>query len=46
MTAIKAYANCDRAHVVWQLDGRIDGCLGFALYRREGSEGDGEPLDT
>lgn len=46
MTAIKAYANCDRAHVVWQLDGRVDGCLGFALYRREGSEGDGEPLDT
>jgi phosphatidylserine/phosphatidylglycerophosphate/cardiolipin synthase-like enzyme len=46
MTAIKAYANCDRAHIVWQLDGRIDGCLGFALYRRSGSDGDGEPLDT
>ena len=46
MTAIKAYANCDRAHVVWQLDGRVDGCLGFALYRRDGSTGDGEPLDT
>src|SRR2546423_1923047 len=46
MTAIKAYANCDRAHVVWQLDGRVDGCLGFALYRREGGTGDGEALPT
>ena len=46
MTAIRAYANCDRAHVVWQLDGRVDGCLGFALYRRAGSEGGGEPVDT
>src|SRR5919199_1227520 len=43
MTAIKAYANCDRAHVVWQLDGRVENCLGFALYRREGTEDDLQP---
>ena len=37
--AIRAFANTDDAYVVWRPEGRIDGCLGFALYRRrDGAE--------
>src|SRR2546421_12731513 len=32
---IKAYTDCDRAYVVWRTDARIQGCLGFALERRQ-----------
>jgi phosphatidylserine/phosphatidylglycerophosphate/cardiolipin synthase-like enzyme len=46
VTAIRAYANCDRAQVVWQLDARVPNCRGFALYRREGGTGEGEALPT
>ena len=37
MTAIKAYANCDRAHVVWQLDGRVGGGLREAAWADDGT---------
>lgn len=33
VTAVKAYANCDDTYVVWQTNGIISQCLGFALYR-------------
>ncbi len=34
MIAIRAYANCDHAQVVWRPDAVIEDCLGFALIRR------------
>jgi phosphatidylserine/phosphatidylglycerophosphate/cardiolipin synthase-like enzyme len=33
-TAIRAYANCDDAYVVWRYDDPVPDCRGFALYRR------------
>jgi hypothetical protein len=32
---IRAYSNSDGVLVVWRADQWIDGCLGFALHRRE-----------
>src|SRR5262249_3608556 len=34
MIAIRAYANCDHAQIVWRPNAVIDACLGFALIRR------------
>lgn len=43
-TAVKVYANCDMTTIIWQTDGRIEGCRGFALLRdtagAEGTAGD------
>jgi hypothetical protein len=40
MLEIKAYANVDHAQIVWRPDPfqSIDGCLGFALYRKPKGE--------
>ena len=38
-----ALANNDVVLLVWGVEERIDGCLGFAVYRREG-DGDATPL--
>src|SRR5215510_6212734 len=40
MIEIRAYANVDHAHVVWRRKPLkpIDGCLGFALYRKPKGE--------
>ena len=35
--AALALANNDVAQIVWRVDNRIPGCLGFALYRKEGT---------
>ena len=43
---VKAYTNCDQSYVVWRADSRIDGCRGFALYRRLGAAGAPQPLET
>jgi phosphatidylserine/phosphatidylglycerophosphate/cardiolipin synthase-like enzyme len=32
---IKAFADADEAFVAWRPDGPIDGCRGFAVYRRK-----------
>ncbi|HEX8916914.1 MAG TPA: hypothetical protein VF898_00285, partial [Chloroflexota bacterium] len=42
----KAYGNCDHAYVVWQVDQRIDGCRGFALYRRSQTDSQPQILPT
>jgi PLD-like domain len=34
-----ALANNDIAQIVWRYDAKIDGCLGFAVYRKEGPSG-------
>lgn len=35
---LKAFANADDAHLVWDQDGDIDGCLGFAIQCRRGNK--------
>jgi phosphatidylserine/phosphatidylglycerophosphate/cardiolipin synthase-like enzyme len=42
---IKAYANCDRAYIAWNMDERIDDLRGFALFRRRAG-GPEEPIYT
>jgi phosphatidylserine/phosphatidylglycerophosphate/cardiolipin synthase-like enzyme len=37
--AALALANNDIAQIVWRYDTRIEGCLGFAVYRKEGAPG-------
>jgi phosphatidylserine/phosphatidylglycerophosphate/cardiolipin synthase-like enzyme len=36
-----ALANNDIVQIVWRFDGKIDGCLGFAVFRKEGAPDDG-----
>jgi len=36
-------ANNDVVQIVWRLDAKIDGCLGFAIYRKEGAPADTTP---
>jgi phosphatidylserine/phosphatidylglycerophosphate/cardiolipin synthase-like enzyme len=43
--AIRAYANCDDAHVVWRYDKPLPGCRGFALYREPHGKPE-EPVQT
>ena len=33
-------ANNDVVQIVWRLDAKLDGCLGFAVYRKEGAPAD------
>jgi len=42
-TAAKAYCNNEVAYVAWQVDGKIDGCLGFEVTRVYLGD-DGQPL--
>jgi hypothetical protein len=42
---IKAHWNCDHTFVVWSYEDRIDGCRGFALWRRAG-DAEPEPVHT
>jgi len=44
-TAAKAYCNNEVAYVAWQVDGKIDGCLGFEVTRVYLGD-DGQPLLT
>ncbi|MDR3437839.1 phospholipase D-like domain-containing protein [Telmatospirillum sp.] len=39
-----ALANNDVAQLVWRYDGKIPGCLGFAVHRKEEPDGQWEPL--
>jgi phosphatidylserine/phosphatidylglycerophosphate/cardiolipin synthase-like enzyme len=43
--AIRAYANCDDAYVVWRYDKPVPGCRGFALYRKP-KDKPTEPVQT
>src|SRR4051812_11050439 len=42
---IRAFSNCDHAFIVWQPEAKIDGCLGYALYRTV-NDGQLEVSDT
>jgi len=34
ITKVKVYANCDDVYLVWKTEKRINGCRGFAIYRK------------
>jgi phosphatidylserine/phosphatidylglycerophosphate/cardiolipin synthase-like enzyme len=46
MRAAVAFANNDVVQIVWWFDERLEGCLGFAVYRCPSSGGPKVPLPT
>src|SRR6266446_5501035 len=47
MSRAVAFSNNDVAQIVWELPAKLPGCLGFALFRKEGgaaSPGAWQPL--